>query len=134
MALLIGAWVGTKCAEPSRPKVYELLLSLLTPLDERNDVVVRMSAAAALQNAVDEWQFKPDDFLPYLDAFLIGTGAEKDKGGILGLIPYVRHLEARMKLVRVVEVIVERMDRKVYSPLILVCLTRFRLFLMCLRL
>lgn len=114
MALLIGAWVGTKCAESSRPKVYELLLSLLTPLDGRNDIVVRISAAAALQSAVDEWQFKADDFLPYLDAFLMGTAEEK-KGGIIGLMGSVRQIEARMKLVRVVEVIVERMDRRVCS-------------------
>ncbi len=45
----------------------KLLLNLLTPLDPRNDVVVRMSAASALRFAVDEWHFRPDDFLPYLD-------------------------------------------------------------------
>ena len=73
MAMLIGEWVGTKCAETSRPKVYEILLNLLTPLDVRNDVVVRMSAATALRHAVDEWHFKADGFLPYLDAFLVGT-------------------------------------------------------------
>ena len=117
MALLIGAWVGTKCAEALRPKVYELLLSLLTPLDTRNDVVVRMSAATALQCAVDEWQFKPEDFLTYLEAFLIGTCAEEDKGGIIGLMAFVGHIEARMRLVRVVEVIVERMDRRVFTTL-----------------
>ena len=132
MALLIGAWVGTKCAEASRPKVYELLLSLLTPIDTRNDVVVRMSAATALQCAVDEWQFKADDFLPYLEAFLIGTNAEEDEGGIIGLMAFVGHIEARMKLVRVVEVIVERMDRRVLSTLALE-INACRLFRMCLR-
>ena len=116
MALLISEWVGTKCAESSRPKVYETLLSLLTPLDSRNDTVVRMSAATALRFAVDEWHFRPDDFLPYLDAFLVGTQAEHDKGGIIGLMSFVQHIEARMKLIRVVEVIVERMDRRVQSP------------------
>jgi hypothetical protein len=113
MALLISEWVGTKCSESSRPKVYETLLSLLTPLDARNDVVVRMSAATALRYAVDEWHFKPDVFVPYLDAFLIGTSAEHDKGGIIGLMAFVGHIEARMKLIQVVEVIVERMDRRV---------------------
>jgi hypothetical protein len=116
MALLIAEWVGTKCSESSRPKVYEILLNLLTPLDVRNDVVVRMSAATALRYAVDEWHFKPDDFLPYLQAFLVGTTAEHDKGGIIGLMAFVEHIEARMKLIRVVEVIVERMDRRVYNP------------------
>ena len=113
MALLISEWVGTKCAESSRPKVYEILLSLLTPLDPRNDVVVRMSAATALRYAVDEWHFKADAFLPYLDAFLVGTSAEHDKGGIIGLMGHVEQIEARMKLIGVVEVIVERMDRRV---------------------
>ena len=113
MALLISDWVGTKCSESSRPKVYEVLLNLLTPLDPRNDVVVRMSAASALRFAVDEWHFKPDDFLPYLDAVLIGTASEHEKGGIIGLMAFVGHIEARMKLIQVVEVIVERMDRRV---------------------
>jgi hypothetical protein len=113
MALLIGEWVGTKCLESSRPKVYVILLSLLTPLDVRNDVVVRMSTASALRYAVDEWHFKADDFLPYLDAFLVGTSAEDDKGGLIGLMAFVGQIEARMKLIRVVEVIVERMDRRV---------------------
>jgi hypothetical protein len=119
MSLLIGAWVGTKCAEEARPKVYELLLSLLTPLDARNDVVVRMSAATALQSAVDEWQFKAEHFLPYLDAFLVGTTAEHEKGGIVGLMAFVQHIEARMKLVRVIEIVVERMDRRVFAPRVL---------------
>lgn len=113
MSLLIGEWVGTKCSSSSRPKVYETLLDLLTPLDQRNDVVVRMSAASALRHAVDEWHFNADDFLPYLDAFLVGTPGEHDKGGIIGLMGFVQHIEARMKLIRVVEVIVERMDRRV---------------------
>jgi hypothetical protein len=113
MAMLIGEWVGTKCSETSRPKVYKILLDLLTPLDTRNDIVVRMSTATALRDAVDEWHFKADDFLPYLDTFLIGTPAEHDKGGVIGLISLVQQIESGMKLIRVIEVIVERMDRKV---------------------
>ena len=113
MALLVAEWVGTKCSESSRAQVYELLLRLLTPIDARNDVVVRMSAANALRFAVDEWHFKADDFLPYLDAFLVGTSSEENKGGIIGLMGYVRNIESRMKLIRVVDVIVERMDRMV---------------------
>jgi hypothetical protein len=113
MALLISDWVGVKCSEPSRPKVYETLLMLLTPLDPRNDVVVRMSAAAALRYAVDEWHFKPDPFTPYLDAVLVGTPMEQERGGLIGLMGFVQHIEARMKLIQVVDVIVDRMDRRV---------------------
>lgn len=117
MALLISEWVGVRCSESSRPKVYETLLMLLTPLDPRNDVVVRMSASSALRFAVDEWNFKPEAFLPYLDAVLVGTPAEHDKGGLIGLMGFVEHIEARMKLIQVVDVIVDRMDRRVCSEL-----------------
>jgi len=113
MALLISAWVGTKCAESSRPKVYETLLSLLTPLDPRNDAAVRLSAASAFRNAVDEWHFKVDDFLPYLDAVLIGTPEEHDTGGLIGLMGFVQQIETRMKLLSVVDNIVDRCDRRV---------------------
>jgi hypothetical protein len=113
MALLISEWVGTKCSGSSRPKVYETLLHLLTPLDPRNDTVVRLSAATALRHAVFEWNFEADDFLPYLDAVLIGTQEEHDKGGIIGLMGSVQRIEARMKLMWVVDVIVERIDRRV---------------------
>ena len=133
MALLVSEWVGTKCSESSRPKVYETILSLLTPLDPRNDTVVRLSAASALRYAVDEWNFKADDFLPYLDAVLIGTPEEHDKGGIIGLMGFVQHIEARMKLIRVVDVIVERIDRRVGSRIEALKLTD-RLHRMCRRL
>jgi hypothetical protein len=113
MALLIGEWVGTKCAESSRPLVYQQLHGLLTPTDPRNDIVVRMSAATALRKAVDEWNFKVDDFEPFLMAFLVGTPEEGDKGGLIGLMATVEQIESRMKLIGVVEVIVERTDRKV---------------------
>jgi hypothetical protein len=72
-----------------------------------------MSAADAFRHAIDEWHFEADAFLPYLDAVLVGTQAEHNKGGIIGLMASVEHIEARMKLIRVVEVIVERMDRRV---------------------
>jgi hypothetical protein len=67
---------------------------------------------------VDEWQFEPTPFLPYLDAVLVGTQAEHNKGGIIGLMGTVDHIEARMKLIGVVEIIVERMDRMVLSWLL----------------
>lgn len=113
MALLISDWVGTKCSESSRPKVYETLLNLLTPLDPRNDIVVRLSAALAFRYAIDEWNFKVDDFVPYLDAILTGAPQEQKTGGLIGLMQAVQHIEARVKLIQVVDVIVERMDRRV---------------------
>jgi hypothetical protein len=113
MAILISEWVGTKCSESSRSQVYEILLGLLTPLDPRNDIVVRLSAASAFRYAVDEWNFKADDFVPYLDAVLIGTPQEQEKGGLIGLMRTVQQIEARVKLIQVVDVIVERMDRRV---------------------
>lgn len=131
MALLISEWVGTKCSESSRPKVYETLLSLLTPLDPRNDSVVRLSAASAFRHAVDDWNFKVDALLPYLDAVLIGTPEEHDTGGIIGLMGFVQHIEARMKLLSVVDNIVDRCDRRVsLCKIDLTC----RLYLMCRRL
>src|SRR5579859_931570 len=96
MALLISKWVGTKCSQSSRPKVYQTILSLMTPLDPRNDAAVRLSAAEALKNAVDEWHFKADDFLDYLKAVLVGRREEGDKGGIIGLMGYVQRIEARI--------------------------------------
>ena len=43
----------------------------------------------------------------------LGHPPEHDKGGIIGLMVFVQHIESRMKLIGVVEVIVERMDRRV---------------------
>jgi hypothetical protein len=113
MALLIGEWVGTKCSQSARTTVYESLLGLLTPLDPRNDVVVRMVAADGIRKAVDDWHFVAASFAPYLEAVLVGVQKEHNRGGILGLMRSVEHIESKMKLILVVEVVIERVDRKV---------------------
>jgi hypothetical protein len=72
-----------------------------------------MAAADGLRKTVDDWHFVAASFAPYLDAVLVGFPKEHNRGGLLGLMRSVEHIESKMKLIQVVEVVIERVDRKV---------------------
>jgi hypothetical protein len=113
----VGEWVKTRCAKESRGKVYETCLALLTPLDVRNDIVVRMCAATTIQSAVDEWQFEVVSVLPYLSALLFGTEAEGVEGGLVGLLQTIDYADSKAMILRIIGVIIARVGAQVHKLL-----------------
>src|SRR5690606_10306144 len=61
---LVGVWVPFGCSAETRALVYAALLRRLQP-DE--DLAVRLLAAAALREVVDDWNFDAAGFTPFLD-------------------------------------------------------------------
>eukprot|EP00048_Salpingoeca_helianthica_P007696 m.113892 g.113892 ORF g.113892 m.113892 type:complete len:990 (+) comp14401_c0_seq2:13-2982(+) len=59
-ALLAGEWVNVRIKAEYRPAVYGMLQSLLGS----SDLVVRLAAAEALANVLEDMDFAVDDFLP----------------------------------------------------------------------
>ncbi|KAM8960146.1 importin-11 isoform 2-T2 [Pelodytes ibericus] len=57
---LIGQWVSVKFRADLRPSLYEAILALL----QDQDLVVRIETATALKMAVDDFEFRTDQFLP----------------------------------------------------------------------
>ncbi|XP_076181543.1 importin beta11 isoform X2 [Ptiloglossa arizonensis] len=61
---LIGRWTTVKLSAELRPELYELMVEVLSP-DE--DLGVRLAASDALKLAIDDFQFNPEQFFPYLE-------------------------------------------------------------------
>ena len=101
---MIGQWVTVKISIPSRPTVYKIYQYLLEKSDPQNDLVVRLAAARNLKFAVDDWDFKIEDFLPFTDNFF-----EK----LLGLMDEVDATETKMTILNVIGKLINRLDERV---------------------
>eukprot|EP00088_Acartia_fossae_P019523 TRINITY_DN2140_c0_g1_i15.p1 TRINITY_DN2140_c0_g1~~TRINITY_DN2140_c0_g1_i15.p1 ORF type:complete len:975 (-),score=198.52 TRINITY_DN2140_c0_g1_i15:611-3535(-) len=60
---LLGQWSGVKLSPGLRPKLYQLLLPLLT---QEEDLVVRLAAAKSLKVVIDDFEFSIEELEPYL--------------------------------------------------------------------
>ncbi|KAK9479891.1 armadillo-type protein [Lipomyces japonicus] len=105
IAHIISNWVSVNCGPSIRKNIYEVLVKLTDSSDQINDLVVQLSAAAALRCAVDEWDFKFKVFLPFLKLFL-------DR--FLQLMGQVQMIETKLSLLQVISVIVEVADSNIF--------------------
>ncbi|XP_077988870.1 importin-11-like [Glandiceps talaboti] len=97
---LIGQWVGVKLATNLRPTVYEALLPLLA---DNEDMVVRITAAQALK-IVDDFEFKTDQFMPYLEtSFQL----------LFQLLQQVSECDTKMQALHVMSFVIERVERQI---------------------
>eukprot|EP01135_Chromosphaera_perkinsii_P002847 Nk52_evm2s229 gene=Nk52_evmTU2s229 len=96
-ALLIGAWIGVKLND--RKGAYRVLVTLLTGTE---DLVVRLSAAVALKQAVDDFGFHPHDFQEYLPAAFTS---------LFQLLCEAEECDSKMQVLSVLSVIIERVDK-----------------------
>jgi len=60
---LLGQWSGVKLSPGLRPRLYQLLLPILSP---EEDLVVRLAAAKALKVVIDDFEFSIEELEPYL--------------------------------------------------------------------
>lgn len=95
---LIGCWVGVKLSTSLRPKLYEILIPFL---DRSEDLVVRIEAALTLKISVDDFEFKPQQFLMHLEASF---------GQLFLLLKDVSECETKMTILHVMSFIIERMQ------------------------
>ncbi|XP_012282091.1 importin-11 [Orussus abietinus] len=61
---LIGRWAEVKLSVQLRPELYKLMVEALNP---EEDLGVRLAASDALKIAMDNLEFKTEDFSPYLE-------------------------------------------------------------------
>lgn len=106
IAILIGQWVPVKISVEARGTIYKITQFLLNREDGLNDLVVRLAAARNLKCSVDEWDFKMEDFIPYVDDLF---------SKVLALIDEVESTETKMALLGVISVIVERLGPSVVA-------------------
>ncbi|XP_050400869.1 importin-11 [Patella vulgata] len=98
---LIGQWVGVKMSVNLRPMLYEIILSLLSK-DE--DLAVRLEAAQCLKTAVDDFEFKTEQLLPYLESLF---------ALLFELLKEVRECDTKMHVLHVLSFVIERVGSKI---------------------
>ncbi|KAL6626092.1 ARM repeat-containing protein [Neocallimastix sp. 'constans'] len=98
---LISKWISVKVSKEIRPKIYELLISLLVP---EEDLVIRLTTINTVHSCVDDWEFELDSYLPYNEAII---------DLCLRLIFETTEFDCKIKIINCLSVIVERMGTKV---------------------
>jgi hypothetical protein len=104
---MLGKWVTEGISEDCRKAIYEILLELMA---EQEDLVVRLTAANGLKQAVDDWDFDINIVLPYLGRAM---------SLLLGLLNEVEESDTTMKLISYLNAIMDRTNTNVSSFLYL---------------
>jgi hypothetical protein len=98
---MIGNWVNVNISKEGRPAVYTIMLHLLRPEEH---LAVRMAAALNLRACIDDWDFEPMTFAPFL---------ERSVHGLRLLMKEVEEADSRMKILNCMSIIVERMEEHI---------------------
>lgn len=101
IAWMIGKWVNVNISKAARPTVYTVMLHLLRPEEH---LAVRLAAAQNLKVSIDDWDFEPQSFAPFL---------EQAVQGLKLVMSEVEEPDSRMKILSCMSIIVERMDEHI---------------------
>ncbi|XP_075445953.1 importin-11 isoform X1 [Ascaphus truei] len=94
---LIGQWVSVKFKSDLRPLLYEAILTLL----QDQDLVVRIETATTLKLTVDDFEFRTEQFLPYLESIF---------SLIFQLLQQVTECDTKMHILHVLSCVIERVN------------------------
>ncbi|CAK9800995.1 IPO11, partial [Anthophora plagiata] len=101
VCLLIGRWTSVKLSTELRPELYELMVQVLSP---EEDLSVRLAASDALKLAIDDFQFNPEEFSPYLEsAFSL----------LFALLKEVKECDTKMHVLYVLSFMIERVGSEI---------------------
>lgn len=98
---LIGRWLDVRVSCQIRPAIYTALVPLL---QRDHDLVVRLTAAETVRDAVDNFEFRPEDLVG-----LLGTLFRL----LFELLVDVVECETKMRVLNVVSLVVERLGADV---------------------
>ncbi|KAL3062780.1 importin-11 [Trematomus bernacchii] len=94
---LIGQWIAVKFKSDLRPLLYEVILSLM----QDPDLVVRIETATTLKLTVDDFEFRTEQFLPYLESIF---------GLLFQLLQQVTQCDTKMQVLHVISCVIERVN------------------------
>ncbi|XP_061409413.1 importin-11 [Lethenteron reissneri] len=97
---LVGQWVAVKFKQELRPVLYQALLSLL----QDADLVVRLAAATTLKLSVDDFDFKTEQFTPYLESIF---------SLLFQLLQSVSDCDSKMHVLNVTSCVIERVGSQI---------------------
>ncbi|XP_033099251.1 importin-11-like [Anneissia japonica] len=93
---VIGQWLDVKLSPSLHPLVYQAVLPLLSP---EEDLVVRITAAKTLKIAIDDFEFRSENFEPYL---------ESSFSLLFQLLQQVSECDTKMHILHVLSFVIER--------------------------
>ncbi|XP_065513088.1 importin-11 [Caloenas nicobarica] len=97
---LIGQWISVKFKSDLRPMLYEAIRNLL----QDQDLVVRIETATTLKLAVDDFEFRTDQFLPYLEPMFTL---------LFQLLQEVTQCDTKMHVLHVLSCVIERVNMQI---------------------
>lgn len=100
MIWLIGQWVSVKFKSDLRPMLYEAICNLL----QDQDLVVRIETATTLKLTVDDFEFRTDQFLPYLETMFTL---------LFQLLQQVTECDTKMQVLHVLSCVIERVNMQI---------------------
>ena len=93
---LLGQWSGVKLSPQLRPRLYELLMPMLT---SQEDLVVRLAAAKAMKVVIDDFEFSVEELEPYLEQVF---------GLLFSLLKEVSECDTKLNVLNVLSYLIER--------------------------
>ncbi|XP_029165906.1 importin-11 [Nylanderia fulva] len=93
---LIGQWTNIKLSTELRPELYKIMIEALNP---EEDLGVRLAASNALKQAIDDFQFNPEEFSHFLEPIF---------SLLFALLKEVNECDTKMHVLYVLSFIVER--------------------------
>uniref|UniRef100_A0A8I5ZYN9 Importin-11 n=1 Tax=Rattus norvegicus TaxID=10116 RepID=A0A8I5ZYN9_RAT len=94
---LIGQWISVKFKSDLRPRLYEAICNLL----QDQDLVVRIETATTLKLTVDDFEFRTDQLLPYLETMF---------ALLFQLLQQVTECDTKMHVLHVLSCVIERVN------------------------
>ena len=93
---LMGQWSGVKLSPEFRPKLYEMLMPMLT---NNQDLVVRLAAAKAMKVVIDDFEFSVEELEPYLEQVF---------SLLFSLLTEVNECDTKLNVLNVLSYLIER--------------------------
>uniref|UniRef100_A0A8C3JXG4 Importin-11 n=1 Tax=Calidris pygmaea TaxID=425635 RepID=A0A8C3JXG4_9CHAR len=97
---LIGQWISVRFKSDLRPMLYEAIRNLL----QDQDLVVRIETATTLKLTVDDFEFRTDQFLPYLESMFTL---------LFQLLQEVTQCDTKMHVLHVLSCVIERVNMQI---------------------
>uniref|UniRef100_UPI00398E986B importin-11 isoform X2 n=1 Tax=Pristiophorus japonicus TaxID=55135 RepID=UPI00398E986B len=97
---LIGQWIAVKFKSELRPMLYEAILNLM----QDQDRVVRIETATTLKLAVDDFEFRTEQFVPYLENIF---------SLLFQLLQQVTECDTKMHVLHVISCVIERVGMQI---------------------
>ena len=93
---LMGQWSGVKLSPELRPRLYEMLMPMLS---NSQDLVVRLAAAKAMKVVIDDFEFSVEELEPYLEQVF---------SLLFSLLKEVSECDTKLNVLNVLSYLIER--------------------------